>query len=476
MPSVQPATEPPDDPERARDPVALGRLVGWQAAAMSHARLAASAHALAGAIAADLGCAQVAIGLSVRHHARLIALAPRAEPLPAGPAARELEAALDECMDQRAVIRVPEPPGARPRITLAHAALVQQPSAVWSAACSLPLESGGRTVGAITLGWHDPRAAAALDPETLAHQLALLAPWLDLLARHERPLPARAMAAARARWRASAWARRAAWVGVAVLAGAWLLWPGAREVGGRARLEGRGERVVTAPADGFLQRVWVRPGDRVRPGDALLELAPQELEADVRRLEAELAQHQGAHLAALARADRAQAGLHLARMQEVQARLAQTGRELGRTRLEAPAEALVLDGDLTRAVGLPVRRGDTLMRLAPVQPPRVVVRVDERDIDGVRPGQPGRLALSALPWDDLPFTVVRVEPMARSVDGASVFEVEARLTGPDETASAALRPGLTGVARIEVGRGARLPALAGRLRDGLRLALWRWTG
>jgi hypothetical protein len=57
-----------------------------------------------------------------------------------------------------------------------------------------------------------------------------------------------------------------------------------------------------------------------------------------------------------------------------------------------------------------------------------------------------------------------------------VFEVEARLQPGGDAAASALRPGLTGVARIEVGRQSRLVTLGTRVVDWLRLQWWRWNG
>jgi biotin carboxyl carrier protein len=386
---------------------------------------------------------------------------------------------MDECLDQveavgqAAWVQVPEPPDTpRPRLTLAHAALVQHPGSDLIGVTSLPLHACGRRVGVLTLCWRDPQALARFQPQTLQHQLALMVPWLDLLHRHEQPLGTRAVQAVRHRWQRSSRMRRGLGIGLAALAAWWLLWPVAHELGGRARLDGAQERSLSAPTDGFVQAVHARPGDRVRAGQPLLELAPQELEVDARRLESEVAQHQNAYMAALARSDRAQMGVHLARSDEVSAQLQLVRRELGRTRIEAPMDALVLDGDLTRSVGMPVRRGDTLMRLVPDGAPRVVIEIDERDIDAVRPGQAARLALSALPWEALALQVERVQPTARSVEGVNVFEVEARLLSEPGD----LRPGLTGVARIETGRHSRLVTLAGRLGDWLRLQWWRWNG
>jgi hypothetical protein len=434
---------------------------------------------LVSSLAASLGCTQVALGWWQGQHSRLQAVsAPSAlgDEAGTGRAALAFEAAMDECIDQGVLVRWPECAGGLPRIALAHAALLQPPGGDLVAVASLPLQAYGRVVGALTLCWRDPQALARFAPETLDHQLALMAPWLDLLHRNDQPLWKRTAQRLSQRWHQSSWLRRGLGAGLAVLAAGWLLWPVSHELGGRARLDGRQERSLTAPTDGFLQAVHVRPGDRVRAGQPLLELAPQDLEVDARRLESEIAQHQNAYMAALARSDRAQMGVQLARSDEVGAQLQQVRRELGRTRVEAPMDALVLDGDLTRSVGMPVRRGDTLMRLTPDQAPRVVIEIDERDIDAVQPGQPARLALSALPWDTLALQVERVQPAARSVEGANVFEVEARLQPGTEAGPSALRPGLTGVARIEVGQQRRLVTIGTRVADWLRLQWWRWNG
>ena len=481
MTSPLPDPSTPSTPESAKSdsPSALAQLVGWQAALMSQDSVDPAARQLVSHLATDLGCAQAAIGWCRRARCQLLATAYPTTPgddAGAVRTTRAIEAAMDECLDQGSPVRFPAPAGARIRITLAHAALVQPPGGDVLAVVSLPLAARGETVGALTLSWRDPVALARFDADRLGHQLALVTPWLDLLDRHAQPLWRRAGTGLALRWRRSSVLRRGLVAGLALLAAGGLLWPVTHEVGGRSRLDGRLERSLTAPTDGFLQAVHARPGDRVRAGQALLELAPQDLELDARRLESERAQHQNAYMAALARSDRAQMGLHLARSDEVAARLQLVQRELGRTRLTAPMDALVLDGDLSRSVGMPVRRGDTLMRLTPDQPPRVVIEIDERDIDAVRPGQPARLALSALPWDRLALQVERVQPAARAVDGANVFEVEARLQGHGHAAASALRPGLTGVARIEVGRQSRLVTWGGRSIDWLRLQWWRWMG
>jgi len=256
-----------------------------------------------------------------------------------------------------------------------------------------------------------------------------------------------------------------------VLAGL-LFVPTEYRIGGNARVEGEIQRVLVAPVDGFLKQSLVRPGDRVKVGHVLAELAEQDLQLEHNRWASELAQHENAYAAAMARADRTQLVISQARADEARAQLALVDEQLGRTRIEAPFDGVVIRGDLSQSLGSPVQRGDVLLTVAPRERFRVIVEVDERDIGRVRVGQPGSLALSALPWDTLAVKVTRVTPMANAVEGRNVFEVEAALDAQPDT----LRPGLRGVARIAVGREPLLWAWTHRLTEWLRLGVWSWLG
>jgi hypothetical protein len=103
---------------------------------------------------------------------------------------------------------------------------------------------------------------------------------------------------------------------------------------------------------------------------------------------------------------------------------------------------------------------------------RVVVEVDEVDIDRVERGQHGTVVLSSAAWRSAPVVVERITPLARAVEGRNVFEVQARLLEAD----AGLRPGLQGRARLVVGRMPPLWAWSGQALDRLRLTLWSWLG
>jgi multidrug resistance efflux pump len=206
-------------------------------------------------------------------------------------------------------------------------------------------------------------------------------------------------------------------------------------------------------------------------GQVLAELASQDLELERRRRESELRQHEGAYRAAQARADRTQMVSHQSKAAEVQAMLSLVEAQLQRARIEAPFDGIVIKGDLSQQLGAPVQRGEVLMVLAPNDSFRLILEVDESDIGAVRPGQHGELALAAQPDRRLAFTTRRVVPVATAADGRNFFEVEASL----QQGIPQLRPGLSGVAKIDAGSQPIGWLLAHRALDWLRLAWWKVT-
>ena len=87
-----------------------------------------------------------------------------------------------------------------------------------------------------------------------------------------------------------------------------------------------------------------------------------------------------------------------------------------------------------------------------------------------RHNQQRRLALTALPGEQLPLTVQRITPVAIAEDGVSYFRVEAHLDEPVP----GLRPGMEGVAKIEIERRHMLWIWTHGLTDWLRLWAWSW--
>ena len=473
---------PPTHGNRAALALAL------HATMLAQPRCSAAAQRLVVGLARQLNMGQVWLAMAASSSQgagplNLLAVSDGSLPAPGSAVQTAFLASCAECFDQTAPVMWPEPApgvGVVPRITRAHAALVAQVGAGASAA-GVPLVADGELIGALCVLRRDGPAIDLGTVEQLEHLACLAAPLLALMAANERSAWRRTRDGLRLWW-ASADARRqrslrqmGAVLGLLLVGALLMPWPA--QVGGRARLEGAVQRIVSAPMDGFVHQVHARAGDTVRAGQPLIDLADQELQLERQRWQSQLAQHLDGLAAAQARADRSQLVLLQSRADEAQAQLELVDERLQRARLLAPFDAIVVQGDLSQQLGAPVKEGAELLTLAPSDRFRVMVEIDERDMPrleqtAAQQALLGSLTLSAMPWDSLPLRVTRISPMAKAVEGRNVFEVEAELL----QTRAGLRPGLQGNARIDTQAASPLLHLLRRALGSLRLAWWEWLG
>lgn len=440
-----------------------------QATVLAHEHVREAATAFASELANNRACSRVSVGFVHNHLVRLLAVSHGSNDELHQPAFNSVTAAMDEAVQQGHSVHWPAE--GVPAIRNAHRALLGERG---GAVATLPIVYLGRSVGAVCCEWTTrPDDWPTLVSE-LENNISLAGPVLHLMARRDAPLHWRLADAWRlrmARWREGQDRRLALGLAVGALALLGVLaLPMAHQVGGQARIEGEQQRTLVAPADGFLKAVHVRPGDRVAAGQLLVEMADQDLLLQQRKWSSDLGQQENAYAGALARADRAAMVIALARADEARAHLGMVSAELARTRITAPFAGIVVEGDLTQSLGAPLERGKPLMLLTPPDRYRVMVQIDERDIQYLQRGQAGTLALSALPWDALPLQVTRITPMARAVEGRNVFEIETSI----QADAARIRPGLQGVAKIAVGRAPLAWLWFHRATDWARLTIWSW--
>lgn len=488
LPQARPLPPPPAPhapvPPRQQAPVApravlsAEQLLQLQAELLGRKRFAEAATALAQQLASSLKCDRVSIGWLEKNGMEVVAASYVAEVHSRQETARLVAAAMEEAAEQGVRLVHPEPDQASPHILLAHDELARRQG---YAICTVPLACDGRVVGALTL----ERREREFTPAEAAHierVAAMLAPSLNLKYENSLPLWRRFAADTRARidhlLKTDTPARKPFLIGVAgvfVLLAAVLLFPFANHVSAPARLEGAVQRVLTAPVDGYLHQVYVRPGDRVKQGQVLAELADQDMQVELRGLEAELAQQQNALISAQARGDRAEYSASQGRAEAARARLDLLQQQIERSHLRAPFDGVVIKGDLSQSIGAPVERGAELVTLAPATGYRVMIEAEETEVAEIRPGQTGRLVLAALPAQTLPLRVERVTPLASSEEGRHFFAVYATLErAPQDGALSALRPGMQGFAKIEVGNRPLLVDWVSRAANWTRLKLWSW--
>jgi len=237
-----------------------------------------------------------------------------------------------------------------------------------------------------------------------------------------------------------------------------------------ATLEGSVQRSVVAPIAGYVAEARVRAGDVVEEGQLLARLDERDLKLERLKRVGEWEQRRRALRKSQAAHERTEVMILDSQIDQAKAQIALLDAQLDRIRLVAPFGGVVVSGDLSQSLGSPVERGAVLFEIAPLDSYRVILSIDERDVAEVTPGQTGTLALAGLPADRLALTIEKLTPAATAADGRNRFRVEARL----EDRAPALRPGMQGVAKIDVGQRRLVWVWTHALVDWLRLWAWNW--
>jgi multidrug resistance efflux pump len=473
----------------AAAPADLTRVLGVLVGAMEEPSFEGAATAAVTELAVALDCDRVAYGCRSGRQVRVRALSHSADFNKKAGLLRDIAAAMDEAMDQQAMLVLPAPEQTPALGTAAlglasHAARKLAVAHGAGALCVVPLADAGRICAAISL---ERDAARPFTPAELAlcnHAGTLLGPVLEAKRREQRWIGAKnwdALTGLLGRLLGPGHLPlKAAALGAAALIAFFALATGPYRINAPAVLEGAVQRAVTAPLDGFIASASVRPGDLVAAGDVLAALEDKDLQLEQAKWDAELAKLAREYSQAIAERDRAEMRILGARIDQAEARSALLAEQLARTTLTAPFAGVVVAGDLSQSIGAPVSRGDVLFELAPLADYRVVLSVDERDIARVAVDQRGRVALTGLPAAPLPIAVVKLTPVAQAEEGSNRFRVEARLL-PDAAADqpatlAELRPGMRGIGKLDLGERNLFWIWTHRLQHWLRSQWWAWTG
>ena len=435
-------------------------------AALAAPDLREAATTMAIRIATLAGADSASIGLLRGERVELLARSHTASFDPATGGNRALTAAMEEALDEDHVVAAPSLTSDACVASFAHAQLCSHESAL--AVCTLPLRDGTMTLGALTLCRHRGAVFTAVEVTALTDITSDIARVLRTRRDAEASPGTRLVVALAAFGGAHRRGVRFAGAVVLLMMLALSCVSGTYRVAAPATLRGSIQRSIVAPIDGYVLEAPARAGDVVKQGDVLAVLDTQRLEFERRKWLAEQAEADKTLRQAVAKLDRVAAAISKAQLGKASAQLALVETQIERARLTAPFAGMVIAGDLSRAMGAPVTRGEVLFEIAPLDDYRVELEVDERDVADIRPGQHGALALTSWSAAPLPFTVDKVLGVAHTSDGHNVFKVDAVLSAE----LSQLRPGMQGVGRIETGPRRLWWVWTHALFDRVRLWLW----
>ncbi|OGV69816.1 MAG: hypothetical protein A3K19_28855 [Lentisphaerae bacterium RIFOXYB12_FULL_65_16] len=432
-------------------------------------RFMAAAMRLCNELAARHRCDRVSLGWKVDEYIRLQAMSHTEKFERKMDAVRRIEQLMEEAMDQNEEILWP---------VSAESSVIARDHEAFSrelgvpCLCSLPLRLDGKVVAVLCA----ERGVTPFSPLDVG-QFRLCGDQvvrrLSDLKRTDRWLGARWAGAARENLAKLAgpehtWAKVGA-VAAAIVLGVLLFGVAPYRVEAPFLVRTDKAMLLPTPFDGYIAEVMVRAGDVLRKGDTLVAL-------DTRDLLLEQAASVAEYERYLREAEKARAQENLAEMRIAQAqadqarvRLDLVKYRLDQARIRAPFDSVVMEGDLRERVGSPVRQGETLFRVGRLGDLYVELEVNENDSDDVQANAEGQIAFASQPGKAFPVRIVRVEPAAQAKSNKNVFLARADFSDvPPEWC----RPGMSGVAKISVGRRNLLWILTHRTVDFLRLKLW----
>ena len=456
----------PEEAARLRLKLALDLV----AALLEHEGLAKGGAALVTELATRLGCDRATLGVLERGRIRVRAVSHSGQFDRRANLVQLAAEAMEEAIDQHAVVSYPPMAEGSAIVSRAHELLVREAGA--GASLSIPLESSGRIVGALAL---ERPAGFQFDAPSLELAEAVAAvcgPIVGLKLAAERNPALRTLDLLKGEWRKLVGPRHAALkfaaAGTAAAALFFLFATGTYRVSADAAVEGEILRAISAPIAGFVKEAPRRAGDTVKAGELIGRFDDRDLRLERVRLSSQHAQHAKQYREAMAKLDRAQAAIAIAQMDQVAAQLALVDEQLSRIEMTAPFDGVIVSGDLSQKLGSPVERGQALFEVAPLDSYRIALQVEEHEFADIVPGQRGSLAVNSIPHQRFDFTVTKVTAVNAVKDGRNRFRVEARLDAPPGR----LRPGMEGVGKIEVDERKLAWIWTHSLVDRIRLWLW----
>ncbi|HSI83411.1 MAG: efflux RND transporter periplasmic adaptor subunit [Candidatus Methylacidiphilales bacterium] len=209
------------------------------------------------------------------------------------------------------------------------------------------------------------------------------------------------------------------------------------------------KRVVAAPFEGRLKEARVEPGDLVQAGDVLAVMDDKELrwkeaesiaarDRSLTLRDKNMADREATHAAAV------MAGLEA---EQHKVDLSVTQYKIANLELKSPVAGVVLAGDLKRAEGVPLSKGQVMFEVAPLDKLVLELDIPDSDIPYTSHDMPITARLEAFPGDTWTLKLHKVNPQAEVRDGEHVFVSEANL--PEGEISKKLRPGMKGWAVLE---------------------------
>jgi biotin carboxyl carrier protein len=433
-------------------------------------RFTSTAMALCNEVTSQWQCERVSIGFLKGRYVRVKAMSHTEHFSRKMKVVQDIESAMEECFDQDCEVVYPASPEAA-YISRAAGELSKNHGPL--AILSIPFRWDGEAHAVLTLEREtkSPFTLEEIEIIRLACELCTARLWE--LYEHDRWIGSKAIAKVRS-WLAVLIGPRYTWIKLlTILISAFVAFlifvKGQFKAEAPFALEATYQQVVCASFDGYIKSVNVEVGDAVKENETILaELDTAELRLQLAASKAEQAGYQKQFAAAMRDGKTADAQIAQADSDKTQAQIDLLNYLIEHGKIISPISGSVVKGDLKRQIGAPVKTGDVLFEVTPLESLRAELLVPEDQIFDIAVEQEGYLATVSYPSERIKFVVERINPMAEVVNNRNVFKVRVRLLKTHPW----MRPGMEGVAKISVGKRRYVWIWTRRIVNWLRMKMW----
>ncbi len=406
-----------------------------------------------------------------------------------------IQRVMEECMDQEEPVRFDSEGTRSDNVTREAESLCRSQGD--SSVYAVPLRRRAELVGVVVLEYTPPAKLTDEVANALAVTADLLAPQLWDRHENDRWIAVKVGKSIAAGTKVAIGPKHvlakliiALVIGIAVVL---VFWQPMYHVSAPFQFISAQKRTLSAPYEGFIDQVKVKPGQRFIKGQLLLVLDATETRKRLAKAEADYGAYMATYTKEISNKEdegapgRAATALEQAKSAQAEADLYKY--QMSRATMVAPFDGIVLKGDLDDKIGAHVQNGDPLMEIQETgQTLEAELQVAERDIhylkeapiDLSKPfdvktlkdtnGWRGKLSANSTPDREVGFSVKRIVPLgnADAKDADNTFKVIVLLDEQPDF----IKPGMAGEARVDVGNRRLGWIWTHRLVDWMRLKLW----
>lgn len=233
-------------------------------------------------------------------------------------------------------------------------------------------------------------------------------------------------------------------------------------------VEGKTRWIISAPSQGFVEKVMVRPGDEVKITQPLLQLDNTDLKLQLAEQQSLLDQAQHQFRVAMSEENLTDSGLASNQIRQQETKIQTLERKINQNNITAPITGKIIDGDWSQQIGTPVDSGKELFQIASQDAYKVILHVADKDIHLIEKNQNGVLRLTGLPDQTFPIKITQIMPIASVDNSVNGFKVEAAWVDSPP----ALTPGMQGIGKITVGQTNLLLRWSRDFINWIKLKIW----